>query len=363
MAEFEYNLLIVHNDRNAQESLIRLFDGKAPDESEAPSAVVRRREFVGRIEFTSGENNEKVSRKLYIRTADSVLDYQIHWEKHHQDAVLLSLFLPEDDRAIPSKRAGLKLLKRIKRVDPEAEVIVLTDQIFQDESIEAIDCGAFYFIPQPQIQGIFVKTLVSQIIKGREVRYISNLDGLTGLYNRQFFDIMLKREIDAFGVRVGEQEQRQRKHLSLMMIDVDKFKEFNDKYRHVEGDRALRFIADKLGATFRKSDIVARVGGDEFAVILPATSHGESIQLAERVRKNVKNEPFLLKEMEEKVNLTVSVGVATYPEPNPSLTSLYDHADKALMRGAKRAGGDGVYGYDDNETVRDMSNSSQDPDL
>ncbi|UCE19321.1 MAG: diguanylate cyclase, partial [Gemmatimonadota bacterium] len=256
MAEFEYNLLIVHSDRTVQESFVRLFNGVVQEHEENHSVGVRYREYLGKIEFGPTGSDARVARKLHLRTADSLLDYASHWEHHHQDVVLLNLFVPKDEAAVPSKEVGLKLLKRIKKVDPEAEVIVLSDQIFQDEAIEAIDCGAFYFIPQPQTQGIFVKALVSQVIKGKEVKHISNLDGLTGLYNRQFFDLMLRREIDAFCETVHGEEQRQMKYLSVMIIDVDRFKFFNDTYRHVEGDRALRFIAEKLSGAFRKSDIV-----------------------------------------------------------------------------------------------------------
>ena len=351
MAEFEYNLLIIHNDTDAQGFLIRLFGGEPSEKTAVASPVMDSKEFIGTVECNSEEPNRKVSRKVHIRTADSVLEYTTLWEHHHQDAVLLNLFVPEEDTSIPSKEAGLRLLKRIKRVDPEAEVIVLSDQIFQDEAIEAIECGAFYFIPQPQIQGVFVRALISQIIKGKEAKYISNLDGLTGLYNRQFFDLMLKREVDAFGEKDEEHELRQGKELSVMIVDIDRFKVFNDTYLHVEGDRALRFIADTLKGAFRKSDIVARVGGDEFGILLPEANHTEAVHLAERARKIIREKPFVLKATEEKVHLTVSIGVATYPNPNTDLKSLYGEADRALMHGAKRAGGDSVYGYGDDGRI------------
>ena len=224
MAEFEYNLLIVHSDQDVQEFLLRLFDGNISGRSEKTPFETSPGEFIGRIDISSGDVKDTDTRKIHIRTANSAVDYEKHWKHHHQDVVLLNLFVPVDDQGIPSKDVGLQLLKRIKGVDTEAEVIVLSDQIFQDEAIEAIKCGAFYFIPQPQIQGIFVRTLVSQIIKGREAKYVSNLDGLTGLHNRQFFDLMLKREIDSFGESTGGEDQRQIKHLSLMLIDMDRFK-------------------------------------------------------------------------------------------------------------------------------------------
>ena len=345
MADFEYNLLIIHNDQDAQDFLLKLFEGKSLGRNGETSLAAGNKEFTGRIELSSGEDRDTVTRRIHVRTAISASDYETHWRHHHQDVVLLNLFVPETDRAIPSKEVGLQLLKRIKSDDPETEVIVLSDQIFQDEAIEAINCGAFYFIPQPQIQEVFVRALISQIVKGKEAKHISNLDGLTGLYNRQFFDLMLSREVDAFGEKHEEQEQRQDKVLSLMLIDIDRFKVFNDTYLHVEGDRALRFIADALKGAFRKSDVVARVGGDEFGILLPQADHREAVQLAERARKIIRDKPFALEAEEGKAHLTVSIGVATYPAPNRDLNSLYEEADRALMRGSKKAGGDSVYGY------------------
>ncbi|UCE17826.1 MAG: GGDEF domain-containing protein, partial [Gemmatimonadota bacterium] len=138
---------------------------------------------------------------------------------------------------------------------------------------------------------------------------------------------------------------------SVMIIDVDRFKFFNDTYRHVEGDRALRFIAEKLSGAFRKSDIVARVGGDEFGVLLADTGHREAVQLADRARKIVRSASFHPGETGRSVALTISIGVATYPTPNRELAALYDEADRALMHGSKKAGGDSVYGYGEDGTI------------
>ena len=124
MAEFEYNLLIIHNDTNAQEFLVRLFSGEIPGNAEISSTISKSREFVGAIEFVAEEPNKKVTRKLHLRTADSVVDYTTHWEHHHQDAVLLNLFVPENDTSIPSKDVGLTLLRRIKRIAGKKPVCV-----------------------------------------------------------------------------------------------------------------------------------------------------------------------------------------------------------------------------------------------
>ncbi|UCE17580.1 MAG: GGDEF domain-containing response regulator [Gemmatimonadota bacterium] len=352
MTEFEYNLLIIQKDGGVREYLVDLFEGKPPETGDNSGEVVKSQEFEGKIEIQTDESTKKVTRKLYIRTARSALDYILWWECHRQHAVLLDLEIPADQYAQPKKATGMDLLRRIKKVHPHAQVIVFTDRMLQDEAIEAIHNGAFYFIPQPQILGMFVKALVSRIIEMKEAEFVSHLDGLTGLNNKLCFNHLLEEQIVSFGER-GEKGERRisPRSLSLMLIDVDDFKAFNDRYLHVDGDNALRAIAEMIKDSFRASDIKGRVGGDEYGVVLPGVGHREALELGERLRKKVRSEPIELETEEQQVPLTVSVGVATYPSPIPSLEKLYKAADKALLFGAKKYGKDVVCGYDDANNI------------
>lgn len=352
MTEFEYNLLIIQKDEWVREHLVELFEGVSVETSNGSGEITKFKEFMGNIEIQTVEGGNKVSRKLHIRTAGSSLEYLLYWERHRQHAVLLDLEIPADQYARPKKNTGMNLLKRIKKVHPEAQIIVFTDQMIQDEAIEAIQNGAFYFIPQPQILGMFVKALVSRIIEMKEAEFVSHLDGLTGLYNKLCFNHLLEEQIVSYGEKEEKKERRSlQRPLSLMLIDIDDFKSFNDKYLHIDGDNALRTIAAILKDTFRAGDMTGRVGGDEFGVILPNSNHQDALILGERLRKRVKNHSIQLESKRKSTTLTISVGVATYPAPNQRLKRLYEEADKALLYGAKKLGKDVVCGYDNEENV------------
>ena len=354
MTEFEYNLLIIQKDEGVRRYLVDLFGGTPSESSEDTGEIAQFEEFEGTVEVQkeTDEGIQRVNRKLHIRTAGSVLDYVLWWEQHRQHAVLLDLEIPADQYARPKKATGMDLLKRIKKVHPQAHVIVFTDHMIQDEAIEAIQNGAFYFIPQPQILGMFVKALVSRIIEMKEAEFVSHLDGLTGLYNKLFFEHLLRDQMLTYGQSEDTDMRKSRLHpLSLMLIDVDDFKNFNDRYLHVNGDNALRTIARIISDSFRAGDIKGRIGGDEYGVILPRTKHHEALHLGEQLRAKVENHPLNLETKKQKVNLSISVGVATYPSPNPRLEKLYESADKALLYGAKKFGKNVVSGYKDETTL------------
>jgi diguanylate cyclase (GGDEF)-like protein len=167
------------------------------------------------------------------------------------------------------------------------------------------------------------------------------LDHVTGLANRRTFDNRLLRE--------WQNASRERSTLSLLMIDVDQFKLYNDHYGHVAGDICLRRIATFLsGAPMRASDLVARYGGEEFAIILPRASASGSVALAEKIRQTVA-EAQLPHGAYEPGIVTVSVGVATMrPAIEVDETTLVQHADRALYL-AKKGGRNRVEAHDEVE--------------
>jgi diguanylate cyclase (GGDEF)-like protein len=154
------------------------------------------------------------------------------------------------------------------------------------------------------------------------VKQMAATDGLTGLANRRSFDEVLEREL----LRAGRTDGR----LSIVLIDVDKFKVLNDTYGHVIGDAVLRGIAAALRSQGREYDTIARFGGEEFAAILPGCSSGLALQVAERLREAVQDSP-------NEVPVTASCGVATYPYDGLDATSLVQAADDALYA-SKHAG-------------------------
>lgn len=153
------------------------------------------------------------------------------------------------------------------------------------------------------------------------------VDRLTGLYNYSYFIDRLNEErqrADRFGSR-----------LSLIMIDIDRFKPFNDKFGHQKGNELLKHMAEIFMTEVRAVDIVSRYGGEEFAILLPNTSHGAAEEVAERIRASVENSDFATVSGVEPCN--ISAGVATYPSDAEDDLQLIDRADEALYR-AKEGG-------------------------
>ena len=153
-------------------------------------------------------------------------------------------------------------------------------------------------------------------------------DGLTGLYNHRHFHERLTLEV--------ERSQRSGLPLSLLMLDVDHFKQFNDTYGHPSGDEVLRQLARVLGDTRRANDVVARYGGEEFAVILVDTPKFTAAKVAERVRERIYDNDFS-EAAPRAGRLSVSIGVATFPDDGGDAEALVRSADTALYA-AKRAG-------------------------
>jgi diguanylate cyclase (GGDEF)-like protein len=153
-------------------------------------------------------------------------------------------------------------------------------------------------------------------------------DGLTGLLNHREFYQSLRREL--------ERARRYRHSLSLLMIDVDDFKGFNDQYGHPAGDAALRTIAELLRKCARTTDVIARYGGEEFAVILPESTPGGALMVAERIKSEVAGHNFNYSSNDQS-NLTVSVGIYSSDNGEASEDQIVSLADEACYA-AKKSG-------------------------
>ncbi|GEM_PF-1103640 len=160
----------------------------------------------------------------------------------------------------------------------------------------------------------------------QETERLAITDGLTGLYNRRHFYELLERGV--------ESANRYDEHLSLIMLDIDGFKTYNDTCGHLVGDSLLKELAQLLAQDIRKMDIVARYGGDEFVIFLPHTSKKQAVTLAERIRMDVERHRF---PGEEKLSgeITISLGVAAYSEDMVEPEALMKAADLALLEAKK----------------------------
>jgi diguanylate cyclase (GGDEF)-like protein len=162
----------------------------------------------------------------------------------------------------------------------------------------------------------------------REARQLADLDSLTGLHNRRYFYETLGREVD--------RAQRYQRRLSLVIVDVDGFKEINDRIGHLAGDAVLAEIADRIRQVVRSADIPCRVGGDEFAVIVPEVEVGQARQLVGRIQRAVSAQPIA-----RAGRVRVSAGVADL-QSSDSPTSLFERGDESLYAAKHGKGGGGL---------------------
>ncbi len=158
-------------------------------------------------------------------------------------------------------------------------------------------------------------------------------DGLTDLAVHRYFKERLKEET--------KRATRTKSTFSLLILDIDHFKEYNDKYGHISGDVVLRYLSGVLKTVAKEGDIVARYGGEEFAMILLGREKKTAVQEAEAIREKIKSEPLVLRR--EKTNLTVSIGVANFPSDTFIAEELIKKADDRLYK-AKKEGRNRVAG-------------------
>jgi diguanylate cyclase (GGDEF)-like protein len=163
----------------------------------------------------------------------------------------------------------------------------------------------------------------------RELQKISTTDPLTKLLNRRYFQRRSSEEI--------LRAQRFKLPLSLVMLDLDDFKSYNDRHGHPAGDKLLVGVSRRIRESVRSIDVVSRIGGEEFAVLSPQTGRDEALTVAERIREAVCTQPFPFEEKQPLGTISISGGVATYPDQAGSLQELLDNADRALYR-AKGSG-------------------------
>lgn len=244
------------------------------------------------------------------------------------DLILLDVGLPDMD--------GLEVCRQLKAMPRLAPVpvIFLTSQSSPDAEVEGLTAGGIDYITKP-VNPPILKARVHNHIELKRSRdaleRMARLDGLTGLANRRTFDDMMAREWRRLA-RVGHP-------LSVIMMDVDNFKQFNDTYGHAEGDVCLQQVARAAaGALQRPADVVARYGGEEFIALLPDTTLVGAIAVAEAIRAAVSGLKIPHAGSTCADHVTLSLGVASaVPQPDGVPKPLIEAADEQLYA-AKSAG-------------------------
>jgi diguanylate cyclase (GGDEF)-like protein len=170
-----------------------------------------------------------------------------------------------------------------------------------------------------------------------KVLLLSITDELTQINNRRHFINELEKEI--------ERSNRFSRNLSLIILDIDKFKYYNDTHGHIFGDKIIQSVARFLTETIRKTDFVARYGGDEFVIVMPETEKSMANVFAERLQKKFFQDFFENHELPIKTKFTISFGIASFPKDAKSVDELIHNADIALYK-AKEEGGNTVCNFD-----------------
>ncbi len=245
-------------------------------------------------------------------------------------------------------------------------IFITADRMEQDHIFKGYDAGAVDFLTKP-IEPLVLKCKVGIFLelhrqkkeleyktyelnakvvemeelqhqleeKNRQLKTISNMDGLTGIHNRRYFDEMLDRE--------WYRNMREQTNMSILMMDIDFFKPYNDTYGHSAGDDALKAVAETISRTMkRRSDTLSRYGGEEFVAILPDTDRTGALEIAEKILSAVRemNIEHSTSPLGKKLTISIGVGSATpLKEENPK--NLVKMADHALYR-AKEKGRDQV---------------------
>lgn len=207
--------------------------------------------------------------------------------------------------------------------------VVHKAQLVTEEKVRVIRNLFYLILFLNSIVAILVIMLIYLYVR-KKLEYESSHDALTRLYNRRTYDSEIESEL--------ARSQRYRSPLSLILFDIDFFKKINDKYGHNTGDKVLVSIAKLVEGSIRETDSVYRVGGEEFAVIIPETRVEVGRKLAEKLRSKIENYPF-----EIGTKVTISLGLAGF-HPGITKDQLYKNADKALYR-AKNGGRNRVEVY------------------
>ena len=261
--------------------------------------------------------------------------YELEWASTYEDglakilgggyqACLLDYQLGSKD--------GLQLIREAIAAGCRTPIVFLTADSSPQVDIEAMNAGALDYLVKGEITPRSLERSLRYALKLGEtlaaLRQLATRDQLTGLLNRREFDRIMAEE--------AERSRRFGHPLALVMVDIDHFKAVNDTHGHLAGDAVLREVAKTLTAQLRTVDRVARIGGEEFALVLVQTGRSAATEVAQRVVKAVAASPVMI-ESGVSLRLTISAGLAVLPEDVSWLELLIGAADRSLYA-AKRGG-------------------------
>lgn len=268
---------------------------------------------------------------------------------------------------VMGRMTGLQLLAEIKTIEPDAIVLIMTSHASLETATGALRSGAYEFIIKPFEDLDVISSVVNRAAEKAELiarnrrlnedlkdkakelsnantalikladslKEYANKDGLTGLYTHRLFRDALVREIAKADRNDGS--------VSVIFMDVDHFKAFNDVHGHLAGDEVLRTISRLTMGHVPPPGLVARYGGEELVALVPGASKEDALRVAETIRASVESEAFEGEESQPLGRVTLSLGVATYPGDGTDAAAVIDYADQAVYE-VKSGGRNAVRG-------------------
>ncbi len=248
---------------------------------------------------------------------------------------------------------GIDLLHEIKTLSPDTQVVIMTSNASLESATAALRSGAYDYVTKPFEDLDAISAVVNRAAKKVELilqketmvdglkqnthkleklnvqlKNLAIRDALTGLYNRRHFLEALELEFHS--------SKYHGRSFSLLFIDLDHFKHYNDTFGHPAGDNLLREFAELIIKGSRVTTVVARYGGEEFILLVPATPKERARIYAERLRESVEKHPFHGRESQPSGSVTLSIGVCTFPEDGSDIETLISLADQAMYKAKEK---------------------------
>ena len=275
--------------------------------------------------------------EMLTKTHDCVVERDpqtalIKLAENNFDLLIVSLSLAQAD--------GLRLCSQVRSLDRTRHlpIIILVEPGDDARLLRGLDMGVNDYALRPIEKHEFMARVKTQIKRKRHSDYLRNrleesvelsiTDGLTGLYNRRYMEGHLKTLVN--------QSLQSGRALSLLVADIDLFKQVNDSHGHDAGDAVLKEFSARFRRNTRGMDLACRLGGEEFVIVMPDTDMGRAYQVGERLRACIAAEPFQIN-ADLKIRVTASVGLATLERADDTPETVFKRADNALYA-AKRRG-------------------------
>ena len=277
-----------------------------------------------------------------VKTARTLADAMDLATSDEFELFVVSLTLLDED--------GLRLVSQLRSRESTRQIpiLLIADEGDLQRTVKGLDLGANDYLMKPMDRNELLARVRTQVRRKRfqdQLRrsYERSLsmamtDSLTGLYNRRYTMAHLERVIQSIA--------ESGKPVSVLMIDIDHFKNVNDSFGHSIGDEVLKEISVRLSDNLRSFDLVGRLGGEEFVIIMPDTSLENAMLVGERLRARVAGKPFAIGTLSTQLEVTISVGASICTDPEEPVDRVLHRADMALYA-AKNAGRNMVVADDD----------------